>query len=218
VTWQAIEGCDLVEDIRDTHPREFFARPTPAVARDLLGSMLCRRLKDDSIIFATILEVEAYTRDDPACHAFRGWTERVKVLFGPPGYAYIYFIYGAHYCLNVVTEPEGVAAAVLIRAVDAPRANGPGKLCKVFEIDKRHYGLDLCDSRSEVWIARGLKLSDREVLTSPRVGVSSAADRIWRFYIKDHKGVSAFRPYTKRQARLTDAGGMTTATMHSKRH
>ncbi len=156
-----------------------------------------------------ILEVEAYTQDDSACHAFRGLTDRVKVLFGPPGYAYVYFVYGANYCLNVVTEPEGTAAAVLIRAVETHGANGPGKLCRAFQIDKRHYGLDLCSSDSEIWIARAASLPDDEVATSARVGVSTAADLSWRFYVKDHKGVSPYRKYarTKTQTKARLAGG-----------
>jgi DNA-3-methyladenine glycosylase len=190
-----------VRQLRETYPRDFFVRPTLDVARDLLGAILCRRLNDGSVFSAAILEVEAYTQDDSACHAFRGLTERVKVMFGPPGYAYVYFIYGAYYCLNVVTEPEGTPGAVLLRAIEAPGGNGPGKLCRLLEIDKRLYGADLCDPDGELWIARTQRLPDDKIAASPRVGVSSAEDRIWRFFVKDHKGVSAYRKYAKKRVR-----------------
>jgi DNA-3-methyladenine glycosylase len=188
-----------VRQLRETYPRDFFVRPTLEVAPDLLGALLCRRLDDGSVISAAILEVEAYTQDDSACHAFRGLTERVKVMFGPPGYAYVYFIYGAYYCLNVVTEPAGVAGAILLRAIEAPGGDGPGKLCRLLQIDKRQYGADLCNPEGEVWIARSERLADEKVATSPRVGVSSAEDRSWRFFVKDHKGVSVYRKYAKKR-------------------
>lgn len=185
--------------LEDTYPREFFARPTLKVARDLLGAILCRRLDDGSIVKAAILEVEAYTQDDSACHAFRGLTERVKVMFGPPGHAYVYFIYGVYYCLNVVTEPDGVPGAILVRALDTPGADGPGKLCRLLQIDKNQYGADLCDKNGEIWIARSSRLAAEKVATSPRVGVTSAEDLAWRFFVKDHKGVSSYRKYAKKK-------------------
>ena len=190
-----------MRQLRETYPRDFFVRPTLDVARDLLGAILCRRLDDGSVLSAAILEVEAYTQDDSACHAFRGLTERVKVMFGPPGYAYVYFIYGAYYCLNVVTEPSGTPAAVLLRAIEAPGGNGPGKLCRLLQIDKRHYGADLCDPDGALWIVQGPRLADDQVAASPRVGVSTAEDRIWRYFVKDHKGVSAYRKYGKKRMR-----------------
>ena len=189
-----------MSELWDTYPRDFFVRPTLDVTRDLLGAVLCRRLDDGKVFSAAILEVEAYRQDDSACHAFRGLTERVKVMFGPPGFAYVYFIYGAYYCLNVVTEPEGVAGAILLRAIEAPGGNGPGKLCRLLKIDKRQYGADLCNPQSEVWIARAPRLDELRVATSPRVGVTSASHLSWRFFVKDHKGVSVYRPYTKKRA------------------
>ncbi len=190
-----------MSQLRETYPRDFFLRPTLEVARALLGTHLCRRLEDGSILKAAILEVEAYTQGDSACHAFRGLTDRVKVMFGPPGYAYVYFIYGAYYCLNVVTEPEGVPAAILIRAIDAPGGNGPGRLCRLFDIDKRQYGADLCDATGSIWLERQAPLPDTLIGISPRVGVSSAADLPWRFFVKNHKGVSVYRKYAKKRVR-----------------
>ena len=142
-------------DISDVFDVEFYKRSTLLVAKDLLGTQLCRRFNDGTVLSAPIVEVEAYTADDPASHAFRGRTERCRVMFERAGCAYVYFIYGMYYCLNVVTEPEGVAGAVLIRAIGAPGGDGPGKLCRLWQIDKRHNGVDLSDPNSEIWIAKG---------------------------------------------------------------
>jgi DNA-3-methyladenine glycosylase len=171
-------------------PRDFYARPTVAVARDLLGAMLHRRSENGGLVSGRILEVEAYTEDDPACHAFRGMTERCKIMFGPAGYVYVYFIYGMYWCLNVVTEEDGVPGAVLIRAVETPGGNGPGKLCRAWDIDRRHYGVDLCDPGSSLWIARSAPLPEDEIAESTRIGLKVAEDRVWRFFVKGHAGVS----------------------------
>jgi DNA-3-methyladenine glycosylase len=190
-----------VKELLATYPRQFYARPTLAVAADLLGTKLVRRLPGDVLISGRIVEVEAYTKDDSACHAFKGVTERVKVMFGPPGHAYVYFIYGMHYCVNVVTEPEGTAGAVLIRAVDfeGPKGGrGPGRLCKTMGIDRDLYGADLCSSKSDLWISPAEKLTEEEIEVSPRVGVSSAEDKLWRFFIKNHHDVTTYRPYARK--------------------
>ncbi len=173
-----------------TQPRAFYARPTLEVARDLLGAPLHRRLQNGETYCGRILEVEAYTQDDPACHAYRGLTERCKVMFGPPGHVYVYFIYGMYWCLNVVTEPDTVPGAVLIRAVETPGGNGPGKLCRAWDIDRKDYGVDLCDPNSSIWIARSEPLADSQIGTSTRIGLKVAEDRVWRFFVKDHLGVS----------------------------
>ncbi|HEY9677334.1 MAG TPA: DNA-3-methyladenine glycosylase [Drouetiella sp.] len=170
--------------------RNFFQRPTVKVAKDLLGANLCRRMPDGTVVSAPIVEVEAYTEDDPACHAFKGLTERTRVMFGHPGHAYVYFIYGMYFCLNVVTEPEHVPGAVLIRAIGVPGGEGPGKLCKLWDIDKSHNGLDLCDVNSELFIAKGDKVSKRDIEISTRIGIKLAAERLWRFHLKDHPHVS----------------------------
>lgn len=189
-------------DIFEVFDQDFYRRPTLAVARDLLGTVLCRRL-DDNILSAPIVEVEAYTEDDPACHAYRGLTERTRVMFGPPGHAYVYFIYGMYYCLNVVTEPEKTPGAVLIRAIGTPGGEGPGKLCRLWEIDKRLNGLDLGDVKSQIWIARGTKPEESQIEISPRIGLKAATERPWRFYLKDHPHVSG----AKRQSRSRQKGG-----------
>jgi DNA-3-methyladenine glycosylase len=185
--------CLFVNDLIVTHPREFYARPALEVARELLGAPLVRRLNSGQILAGRILEVEAYTQDDPACHAFRGKTERCKIMFGPAGYVYVYFIYGMYWCLNVVTEQDGVPGAVLIRSVETPHGNGPGKLCRAWDIGREQYGVDLCNSESEIYIARGESLPDNEVEISTRIGLKVGQDRAWRFFVKNHQGVSGFK-------------------------
>jgi DNA-3-methyladenine glycosylase len=172
--------------------REFYARSTVTVARDLLGAVLCRRFADGRVVAAPIVEVEAYTEDDPACHAFRGITERCRVLFGQPGIAYVYFIYGMYNCLNVVTEPDGVPGAILIRALGAEGGAGPGKLCQTWEIDRSFNGVDLTCTESSLWIAQGERIASN-VGETVRIGVTSAQDRIWRFYVKGNQYVSGPR-------------------------
>lgn len=193
----AVSISQLVEsglvDEFELFKRAFFKRSTLVVAKELLGATLCRRLSDGSVLKAPIVEVEAYTEDDPACHAFRGLTERTRVMFGEPGYAYVYFIYGMYFCLNVVTEPEGTPGAVLIRALGVPGGEGPGKLCRLWGIDKRHNGVDLCDSNSELFIVKGDKVSRGDIEISTRIGIKVAEERLWRFFLKNHPHVSGKR-------------------------
>jgi DNA-3-methyladenine glycosylase len=170
-------------------PASFFARPTLEVARALLGQTLVRRTAEGSLLLHQIVEVEAYTQDDPACHAFRGPTKRAAILFGPPGYAYVYFIYGMYHCLNAVTEQDGVAGAVLIRGVQGDKLNGPGKLCRQLDIDLSHNGVALFDSSSPIYLAPGQSPAEREILTTPRIGISKAQDRLWRYIIKENTSV-----------------------------
>jgi DNA-3-methyladenine glycosylase len=172
------------------YPAKFYARDTLDVARDLLGSILCRRLRGGNLVYGEIVEVEAYKAGDPACHAFRGYTPRTSTLFGPPGLAYVYFIYGMYHCLNVVTEVEGTAGAVLIRAVDSLNTNGPGKLCREWKIDLKHNGLSLMDPESSLWIAPGRPVSKSNVAVGPRIGLSTGVDLPWRFCVKGHKALS----------------------------
>jgi DNA-3-methyladenine glycosylase len=173
-----------VEDFYHSYTSEFYARATLDVAQDLLGAVLCRRFDDGSLVSGRIVEVEAYTADDPACHAFRGYTPRSSKLFGPPGLAYVYFIYGMYHCLNVVTEPDGIAGAVLIRAVEAANTNGPGKLCRQWQIDLSHNGISLMQPGSTLWICPGKQLKPSQIGRSSRVGLSVATDRQWRFFAK----------------------------------
>jgi DNA-3-methyladenine glycosylase len=179
--------------LRETLPQKFYLQDTVQVARQLLGTELCRRLDDGTILHGQIVEVEAYTHDDPACHAYKGKTPRCEVMFGPGGFSYVYFIYGMYNCLNVVSEVDGVAGAVLIRAIDAEGCNGPGKLCRQWGIDRTHNGLNLMDTNSPIWIAKGTALPDEDVSITRRIGLSVAQERMWRFTAKDHPGVSGNR-------------------------
>lgn len=165
-------------------PRSFYARPTVEVARDLLGQLIVRE-RDGRTLTGRIVETEGYLGPgDLASHAGRGPTPRSRIMFGPPGVAYVYLIYGMHHCLNVVTESEGVGGAVLIRAVEplfqgAPRTDGPARLCRALGITLGLNGWDLC-LRSQLFFEEGEPVPDGQVATSARIGV--LGDEPWRFY------------------------------------
>jgi len=195
----------------DPLPRGFYARSAVTVAPDLLGQILVREL-DGRRLSGRIVEVEAYLgSEDAASHAFRGPTPRNRSMFGPPGHAYVYLIYGVHHCLNIVTGPEGDGQAVLIRAleplegIDLMRAhrggvpdrqltNGPGKLCQALAIDRRLDGHDLCLGET-LWLEPGPR-PEAPICTGPRVGVRGddlALNRAWRFYLQNNPFVSSPR-------------------------
>jgi len=172
-------------------PRAFFERSVHQVARDLIG---CRLFYEGC--GGVIVETESYERDDPACHAYVGLTRRTEVLFGPPGHAYVYLSYGIHSLLNAVAEPEGDAAAVLIRAlepttglqamqrrrgVDRPEqlCSGPGKLTEALGVGLGENGADL--SCGPFLLLAPADDWDAEVVTGPRIGITKAVDRPWRF-------------------------------------
>jgi DNA-3-methyladenine glycosylase len=185
-------------------PRSFYRPSAKTVARRLLGHWLIRNTPEGPC-GGPIVEAEAYVRGDPACHGFPGPTLRNRVMFGPPGHAYVYFIYGNYFCFNVVCCPEQVAEAVLIRAVepllglDLMRrqrpvskplhlTNGPGKLCQALGITRKLDGADLCDAKSPIFIAenRGLAKFRRErrpPVTTTRIGLTKAAALPLRFYL-----------------------------------
>jgi DNA-3-methyladenine glycosylase len=194
-------------------PRAFFARDTRRVARQLLGKILIRQLPALRLT-ARIVEVEAYLgTEDPAAHAAAGPTLRNAVLFGPPGHAYIYFIYGNHYCLNVSCEPEGKAGGVLFRALeplsgleemarsrhvelrgpqDWPKLTaGPGRLCQAFGITRAHDNdRDLTSQESGLWIGDDA-CRPRRIAATPRIGITKAADMPLRYFIAGNRFVSA---------------------------
>ena len=177
-------------------------------------------------IAGRVVEVEAYRgADDAASHAHRGRTARNAVMFGPPGHAYVYFTYGMHHCLNLVTEPRGSAAAVLVRALEPldglalmskrrrgaerPRlARGPGNVARALGLTREHDGLDL--TRGPLWISS--RRPDRggfRIARSPRIGIRRATDRTWRFYLAEHPCVSAPRRARRgrRRPRTGSSGG-----------
>jgi DNA-3-methyladenine glycosylase len=178
-------------------PRDFYARGTLAVARELLGKWLVLQNGPTRRI-GRIVETEAYMGPrDLAAHSSRGRTPRTEVMFGPPGHAYVYFIYGFWNCLNVVTAPEGIPHAVLLRALE-PVAGvtdstwGPGLLCRAMGIDRTLNGADLCGE--ELWIENpGAATRAVRVGRSPRIGVDYAgswAGKLWRFFDRDSPYVS----------------------------
>ena len=193
---------------------DFFARPCLAVAPELVGAYLVHRLADGSRLVGRIVEVEAYLGGgrDPGSHAHRGPTPRNRVMFGPPGRLYVYRSYGIHTCANVVCEPEGRAAAVLLRALepvegcvrmhaqrglprDAPTreiANGPGKLCRALGITLEHYGCSLLRGSLSL---RHPAAGDPglEVATSRRIGLRRGVERRYRFYARGNAFVSRTR-------------------------
>jgi DNA-3-methyladenine glycosylase len=166
--------------------RIYFNRPTLTVARSLIGKYLVREL-DGRVLAGKIIEVEAYVGpDDKACHASKGRTQRTDVMFGPGGIAYVYFIYGMYHCLNVVTEREEFPAAVLIRAieVDGELIDGPGRLCRALQIDRRLNRVDLTTGESLWFEDRGVSVRKGDVEAHPRIGVDYAgewAKKLWRF-------------------------------------
>jgi len=168
-------------------PRRFCDRGCLLVARALLGQWLCHHTGTE-LRWGRIVEVEAYGGEaDPASHAARGPTPRNRPMYGEPGRAYVYLSYGMHHCLNVVAEPSGRAAAVLVRAVELgplppaayPRADGPGRLCRALGVDRSHDGRDLCRAgRGRIWLAAGEEVPEAAVGWGPRVGVADPAP--WR--------------------------------------
>jgi DNA-3-methyladenine glycosylase len=183
-------------------PRSFFARSVLEVAPELLGKVLEH---DGSA--GRIVEVEAYREDDEASHSFRGMTARNRVMFGPPGHLYVYFSYGMHWCANVVCEEEGRGAAVLLRALEPivgidrmwarrPRArrerdlcSGPAKLTAAIGIGPAHDGLDLVRGSGPRIVDDG-KPPPRRPGRGPRVGISKAVDKPWRFWVDGNPHVS----------------------------
>jgi DNA-3-methyladenine glycosylase len=181
----------------------FFARTVHTVAPDLIGATLLF-----ANIGGVIVEVEAYHHTDPAAHSFRGRTERNAIMFGPPGFAYVYRSYGIHWCLNFVCEHEGSASAVLIRALapthglatmrrrrgladDRLLCSGPGRLCEALAITGAHNGFAL-DQPPFRLLARA---SEVEIVSGPRIGLTKAAELPWRYGLKGSRFLS--KPFSK---------------------
>jgi DNA-3-methyladenine glycosylase len=182
--------------------KDFYDRPTLRVARELIGARLVRILDGQKLV-GLITETEAYiSQKDLACHAKAGLTPRTAVMFGEPGHAYVYFTYGNHWMLNVVTEREGFPAAVLIRAIQPIEGAeimsqrrqgrdtfGPGKLCQAMGITKSENGVDLTEKAGGLWIETGVKVPNSLVTKGPRVGLNNTAEpwlsKPWRFLVKN---------------------------------
>ncbi len=215
--------------LADLLPRQFFGRPATEVAPLLLGCVLVHETAE-GVVAAELTEVEAYTgHTDPASHAFRGRTPRNEVMFGEPGHAYVYFTYGMHFCVNLVCQPAGEAAAVLLRAgrvVDgadlatrrragrdgglpgsparrqAQLASGPARLCQALGIAREQDGADVCDLAGALRICAGAGaggIAVERIASGPRVGVSTGAEVPWRYWIAGDPTVSAYRPHVPRR-------------------
>ncbi len=191
----------------------WFDRSAVTIAPELIGCTLVRQLADGRQLRGTIVETEAYQAGDPACHAYRKQTARNRVMFGSPGYVYVYLIYGIYHCVNVVTDRAGEPSAVLIRALELdpqtrsfislkPKekseraAAGPGKLCRAMQIDLDLYGVKL-EQGSPIWIEhrcsdwqRQLDTGSIELTQTTRIGLTQGVDLPWRWYVKDCLAVS----------------------------
>jgi DNA-3-methyladenine glycosylase len=192
-------------------PRSFYDRPVLEVARDLLGAVVVH-----GPVAIRLTEVEAYAgAHDPASHAFRGQTARNAVMFGRAGHAYVYFTYGMHFCMNLVTGPAGHASAVLLRAgevvvgldeararrpkaPDRDLARGPARLTLALGVDRSCDGVDVSGRASRLQVRSGAPAGDADVRWGPRVGIRAAAELPWRAWIHADPTVSAYRPHTAR--------------------
>jgi DNA-3-methyladenine glycosylase len=181
--------------------RKFYDRPTLTVARELIGARLIRILNGQRLV-GIIIETEAYIGEkDLGCHAKAGRTARTDVMYGPPGHAYVYFTYGNHWMLNVVTEREGFPAAVLLRAIQPTEGAelmsmrrsgrdtfGPGKLTQAMGITKNENGVNLTQAGSGLWIETGQNVPNSFVTKGPRVGLNTVPEpwksKPWRFLVK----------------------------------
>ena len=171
----------------------------------------------DGLVAVELTEVEAYMGAiDPASHSYRGQTKRNGVMFGPPGHAYVYFTYGMHFCVNVVCQPAGIATAVLLRAGrivageelarerrassrrDSDLASGPARLCQALGIDMSQNGVDVCTVGSELLVTSTTDSYERKICQGPRVGISSAVDLPWRYWVDGDPTVSAYRAHVPR--------------------
>ncbi len=189
-------------------PREFYEQDTRAVAQSLLGQIVMRRLPTGETLSGIIVETEAYLRDDPACHAYRGQTPRNSAMFGPPGHAYVYFTYGLHMMLNLVCAPEGIAEAVLIRALEPVEGieimrqnrggmaetrqltNGPGKLAQALALTRlSHNNADVTDPAGALLVLPH-NYPPFERVTTTRIGITQGVDLPWRYYVAGNPFVS----------------------------
>lgn len=206
-----MEAAEFRKLARSPLPQTFYEHNTLRVARELLGKILIVQAPDGAAA-GRIVETEAYRADDPASHSCKGETPRAAVMFGRAGVAYIYFIYGMYEMLNFVTEPKGQAGAVLIRALEPLHGEelmlrrrlrgrarhakalrpsellaGPGKLCRALGVEMSHNGESL---RGPVFAVVDDGFAVRSVSVSPRVGITQATDKLWRFFITGHPCVS----------------------------
>lgn len=186
--------------------RDFYHRDTVLVARELLGHVLWH-CTHQGITAGSIVETEAYLQGDPACHANGGMTRRNRPMFGPPGYGYVYMIYGLHHCFNIVTNQEGIGEAVLIRALEPLEGiplmqirrakenkkdlcRGPARLTQAMGIGMAHNGLDLIGG--QLTVKEGERVLEKEIVVAKRIGIRRGVELPLRFYIQGNPYVSKF--------------------------
>jgi DNA-3-methyladenine glycosylase len=192
-------------------PRAFFRQTSTIVAKDILCAYIHRILDGEELV-GKIVETEAYCVGDEACHAFRGKTPRNAVMFGEGGFSYVYFTYGMHHCFNITANEEGVAEAILVRAIepvkgiermralrtkairDRDLTNGPGKLCQAISLSRTENGIDLLES-DELFLTRGESPTPANLIgVSTRIGINVAQEHLWRYYITGNEYVSRTKP------------------------
>lgn len=198
-------ACDLAKLSR-LPLQQLVAADVVNAAAGLIGCVIARRLESGHVIRALIVETEAYHMREPGCHAYKGRTPRTEVMFGEPGFSYVYFTYGMWHCMNVVCEPRGTAAAVLLRAAqplppddgsngaDALRLSGPGLLCQGLQLDRQQNGMNVLSKREEVWLYRPASYSPPPLVWTTRIGFSFPDTHSWRCYWEGHSAVSPGRP------------------------
>ena len=175
--------------------KKFFYRHSKLVAPDLIGCYLIKKNNEIDQVKGVIVETEAYSQEEEACHGYRKMTESNKSLFGKPGTFYIYKSYGIHHCLNIVTDKENFASGVLIRAVFIPKKNerlaaGPGLVTIIFGIDVSFNSLEVLNNKS-LWIApRDYTQEEKDLIQTTRIGISKAKNIKWRWYLKNSRSVS----------------------------
>ncbi len=212
---------NLIANTERVIPTEWFDRSAVSVAPDLIGCTLVRQLPDGIQLRGLIVETEAYQEGDPACHAYRKQTKRNQIMFGAPGFVYVYLIYGMYHCVNIVTDRVGTPNAVLIRALELtpetlrtillkPKekpvraAAGPGKLCQAMQINLDLYGTKL-ELGQAMWLEHrvstptpmsgwqaDLDLGRIELIQTTRIGLTQGLDLPWRWYLKGCQAVSKF--------------------------
>ena len=180
---------------REILPDSFFSRPAKSVAPDLIGCMLVKQQMNGTCLYGVIVETEAYSQEEPACHGYRRRTAKNQTLFGKPGHFYIYLTYGIYYCVNVVTDKDDWASGVLLRAIAIPGehekvAAGPALLAKRFGLNRTHDSLPI-SLENGLWLAsRSLNGSMQKIIQTTRIGISQAKDLPWRWYLQDSRSVS----------------------------
>ena len=173
----------------------FFCRPAEVVAPELIGCLLVKRQEDGKLLWGVIVETEAYSQEEPACHGYRRRSPQNETLFGEPGRFYVYVSYGIHHCVNVVTDRAGWANGVLLRAVALPGepervAAGPGLLARRFGIDRQMDGCSACKGK-DLWIAPRLSnLLEPALFTTTRIGIARGQELPWRWYLQASRSVS----------------------------